>query len=84
MTSENEKYNLTAITTEEEVYEKHFIDSLLCVDKLCGKTLLDVGSGGGMPAVPLAVVKEDISFTLLEATGKKCNFLEKRGRAFGS
>ena len=76
LTSENKKYNLTAITTEEEVYEKHFIDSLLWGDKLCGKTLLDVGSGGGMPAVPLAVVKEDISFTLLEATGKKCNFLK--------
>lgn len=77
---ENEKYNLTAVTEEKEVYLKHFVDSLFIVDKLEGKTLLDVGSGGGMPAIPLAVAREDLSFTLLEATGKKCEFLKRAAR----
>ena len=77
LSQENEKYNLTAVTDREEVYCKHFADSLLVVDKLKSGTLLDVGSGGGMPAVPLAVAREDISFTLLEATGKKCEFLKR-------
>ena len=76
LTQENEKYNLTAVTEESEVYEKHFVDSLLCVDKLCGKTLLDVGSGCGMLGIPLAIAREDLSVTLLEATGKKCSFLQ--------
>lgn len=77
LSQENEKYNLTAVTDREEVYCKHFADSLLVVDKLKSGTLLDVGSGGGMPAIPLAVAREDISFTLLEATGKKCEFLKQ-------
>lgn len=73
----NEKFNLTAITERRDVYIKHFVDSLLFYKELkCGK-LLDVGSGGGLPAVPLAIVNEDLSVTMLEATGKKCEFLEE-------
>lgn len=73
----NEKFNLTAITEKRDVYIKHFVDSLLFYKELkCGK-LLDVGSGGGLPAVPLAIVNEDLSVTMLEATGKKCEFLEE-------
>ncbi|PWM73608.1 MAG: 16S rRNA (guanine(527)-N(7))-methyltransferase RsmG [Bacillota bacterium] len=83
LTEENEKYNLTAVTDMEEVYCKHFVDSLLIVDMLKGGKLLDVGSGGGMPALPLAVVREDISFTLLEATGKKCEFLKSAANLLG-
>ena len=72
----NEKFNITAITEKEEVYKKHFVDSLLGVDKVCGQTLIDIGSGGGFPAIPIKIVKEDISLTMLEATGKKCEFLK--------
>jgi 16S rRNA (guanine527-N7)-methyltransferase len=71
----NNQFNITAITEKEDVYKKHFIDSILGAEKICGKTLLDVGSGGGFPALPLKIVKEDISLTMLEATGKKCEFL---------
>ena len=71
----NQRFNITAITEKEEVYKKHFIDSVLGVDKFCGKTLIDVGSGGGFPAIPIKIMKEDIHLTLLEATGKKCEFL---------
>lgn len=73
----NNQFNITAITEKEEVYKKHFIDSVLGGEKLCGKTLLDVGSGGGFPALPLKIINEDIELTMLEATGKKCEFLNK-------
>ena len=46
------------------------------VDKVCGQTLIDIGSGGGFPAIPIKIVKEDIKLTMLEATGKKCEFLK--------
>ena len=72
----NERFNITAITEKEEVYKKHFIDSILGVDKLRGKTLIDIGSGGGFPAIPLKIMKDDLSVTLVEATGKKCEFLK--------
>ena len=47
----NAKFNLTAITERSEIYLKHFLDSALGVDKVCGKTLIDIGSGGGFPAL---------------------------------
>jgi 16S rRNA (guanine527-N7)-methyltransferase len=54
----NQKFNITAITEKEEVYKKHFIDSLLGVDKINGETLIDIGSGGGFPAIPLKIYFE--------------------------
>jgi 16S rRNA (guanine527-N7)-methyltransferase len=72
----NEQFNITAITEKEEVYKKHFIDSVLGLEKVSGKNLLDVGSGGGFPAIPLKIMNEDINLTMLEATGKKCEFLK--------
>lgn len=71
----NNKFNITAITDREEVIVKHFVDSSLFVDKLSCKNLIDVGSGGGFPAIPIKILNEDINLTLLEATGKKCDFL---------
>lgn len=72
----NNMFNITAITEREDIYKKHFIDSLLFVDKLKGGYYLDVGSGGGFPALPVAIMRKDINYTLLEATGKKCEFLK--------
>lgn len=73
----NEKFNITAITDLKQIYIKHFVDSLKGKDILkCGQ-LLDVGSGGGFPAVPLKIVNENLSVTMLEATGKKCLFLKE-------
>lgn len=71
----NEKFNITAITEKEEVYKKHFVDSLLGVDKIEGKKLIDIGSGGGFPALPLKIYNENLDVTMVEATGKKCEFL---------
>jgi len=77
---ENAKFNLTAITDPEEIERKHFADSLALLDDApCpvpqSASLLDVGSGGGFPGVPLKIARPDISLTLLEATGKKAGFL---------
>ncbi len=72
----NSKFNLTAITEREEVIKKHFIDSALGVDNLVGNKLIDIGSGGGFPAIPIKIMKNDLSVILLEATGKKCEFLK--------
>ena len=72
----NERFNITAITEKEEVYKKHFIDSILGVDYIKGNTLIDIGAGGGFPSIPLKIVKSEIKMTLLEATGKKCEFLK--------
>ncbi len=71
----NQKFNITAITERDEVYKKHFVDSLLGVDKIKGKRLIDIGSGGGFPAIPLKIYNENLDVTLVEATGKKCEFL---------
>ena len=71
----NSMFNLTAITEKRDVYIKHFIDSVLGVDKLISGKLIDIGSGGGFPALPVKIMRNDLSVTLLEATGKKCEFL---------
>lgn len=72
----NEKFNLTAITERDEVIKKHFVDSALGVDKFNFKKLIDVGSGGGFPAIVLKIMNKNLNVTLLEATGKKCEFLK--------
>ncbi len=72
----NAKFNLTAITDRKEIYVKHFLDSALGVDKFCGKTFIDIGSGGGFPALPLKIMNDDLCVTMVEATGKKCEFLK--------
>ncbi len=75
LVSYNQKVNVTAITEKKDVFVKHFIDSILSTDKLIGENLLDVGSGGGFPAIPIKIIRDDISVTMLEATNKKCEFL---------
>ena len=75
----NQKINLTRITSYEEVQVKHFLDSLSIVPYL-GKSLnapriIDIGSGAGLPGIPLKIARPDIKLTLLEATAKKVQFL---------
>ncbi|MBQ9513852.1 MAG: 16S rRNA (guanine(527)-N(7))-methyltransferase RsmG [Clostridia bacterium] len=71
----NEKFNITAITDKEEVYKKHFVDSLLGKNMFISGKLIDVGSGGGFPAIPNKIVNDELDIIMLEATGKKCEFL---------
>lgn len=72
----NEKVNLTSITDKNEVFIKHFLDSVLG-EKLFfeGAQVIEIGSGGGFPSLPLKILRDDLSFTLVDSTLKKCNYL---------
>lgn len=74
---ENQKYNLTRIINEEEVYLKHFYDSLTIIKivDLTNQSICDLGSGAGFPGLVLAICYPNASITLIEANTKKCNFL---------
>ena len=77
----NQRVNLTAITDYEEVQTRHFLDSLTIYSVLdksqsCENlNILDVGTGAGFPGIPLKITIPDIKLTLIEATGKKTEFL---------
>ncbi|MBB3061547.1 16S rRNA (guanine(527)-N(7))-methyltransferase RsmG [Microbulbifer rhizosphaerae] len=73
----NAAYNLSAIRDPAQMLERHIIDSLSVVN-LCGhdaSSLIDVGSGGGLPGIPLAIVHPGRQVTLLDSNGKKARFL---------
>lgn len=75
----NEKINLTAITDDEGIYKKHFIDSLKIFksEELSeAKTIIDVGTGAGFPGIPVAIMKSDLQVTLLDSLNKRINFLD--------
>jgi len=71
----NKSYNLSAIRQPEHMPSKHILDSLSIQNHLEGNTFLDVGSGGGLPGIPLAISMPNKRFTLLDANGKKTRFL---------
>ena len=75
--SYNDKVNLTAITEIEQVYEKHFIDSIL-PEKLIKEnaTLCDIGTGAGFPSVPLGIVRKDLKIYAVDSLQKRITFLE--------
>jgi len=76
LTEWNNKINLTSITQKEEVYSKHFLDSILIADEFSKNAkVLDIGSGAGFPAVPLKIEREDLDITMLDSVGKKVDFL---------
>ncbi len=71
----NKVYNLTAIQNAEEFIRDHILDSLVIGPFLNGDQIIDVGSGAGLPGIPLAIYYPDKQFTLLESKGKKARFL---------
>lgn len=74
----NKKMNLTSITEEDEVIEKHFTDSLSCIETglLEGiKTAVDVGCGAGFPSIPLKIARPELQFTLIDSLNKRVTFL---------
>ena len=78
LVSENQKYNLTAITSKEEVFYKHFLDSVLPESEITKNAkIIDIGSGAGFPAVPLKIVRSDLKFTLVDSLNKRVNFLNE-------
>ena len=76
LTEWNKKFNLTSITNSEDIEIKHFEDCLMG-EKLfpTNKKVVEVGSGGGFPSIPLMIKRGDLNFTLIESIGKKCEFL---------
>ena len=76
----NKKFNITAITDPDGVYLKHFADSIAGVDNFPeNASVLEIGSGGGFPSIPLKICRPDLKFTLAESNAKKCNFLKEAG-----
>lgn len=76
----NKKINLTAITDKEDVYKKHFIDSIKAISnsEIKGaKTLIDVGTGAGLPGIPIKIVLPDLEITLLDSLNKRVIFLDE-------
>jgi len=74
----NKSINLTTIIDPKKIIIKHFVDSLVglvATDFPKHGMVLDVGSGGGFPGIPLKIVRSDIRLTLVEPTQKKCSFL---------
>ena len=75
----NRSFNLTRITDPEDAWRRHILDSLTLlpiIAQIGGRTLADVGAGGGLPGIPLAIVHPGLAVTFVEATGKKARFLE--------
>ena len=76
----NEKINITTITEDDEIDVKHFLDSLTCLsldlfdDK---KSLIDIGTGGGFPGIPLKIMRENLDVTLLDSLNKRIIFLDE-------
>ncbi|MBQ2740895.1 MAG: 16S rRNA (guanine(527)-N(7))-methyltransferase RsmG [Clostridia bacterium] len=72
----NTRYNLTTILEEKDMFYKHFLDSV-AGEKFFPKNakVIEIGSGAGFPSMPLKLLRDDLSFTLVESVGKKCEFL---------
>jgi 16S rRNA (guanine527-N7)-methyltransferase len=74
----NKQFNLTGIKEPEDAWTKHILDSLSLIPSLTKEGVehvVDVGSGGGLPGIPLAITMPDVTFTLVETTKKKAMFL---------
>lgn len=82
----NEKINLTAVTEQEEVYLKHFYDSitpLFYADIEESASLCDVGAGAGFPSIPMKIIRPDLKITIVDSLNKRINFLNELTAVLG-
>ncbi len=73
----NAAYNLTAVRHLDAMVSKHILDSLAIAQWIKGTRILDVGTGAGLPGIPLAIAKPETQFVLLDSNGKKIRFLNE-------
>lgn len=73
----NKTYNLTTVRSPEQMIIRHILDSIVIDKFLVGKQFIDVGTGPGLPGVPLAIVRPNAHFTLLDSLGKRIIFLRQ-------
>ncbi|MEI6333276.1 MAG: 16S rRNA (guanine(527)-N(7))-methyltransferase RsmG [Methylococcaceae bacterium] len=73
----NKAYNLTAIRDREAMVRLHLLDSLAIVPFIEGKRVIDIGTGAGLPGIPLAIYLPDIEFVLLDSNAKKTRFVQQ-------
>lgn len=79
----NKAYNLTAVRDVQEMLIKHVLDSLAMHRFVESGTLADLGTGPGLPGIPLALAKPGLQVSLVESNGKKCRFLREAVRSLG-
>ena len=80
----NKSFNLTSICDEKGIFYKHFLDSCLGESLFPqGAEVVEIGSGGGFPSLPVKILRPDLKFTLIESTGKKCGFLNEAVEKLG-
>ncbi|MBT9431476.1 16S rRNA (guanine(527)-N(7))-methyltransferase RsmG [Candidatus Sodalis endolongispinus] len=73
----NKAYNLTSVRSPEQMLVRHIMDSIIVNPHLRGDRFIDVGTGPGLPGIPLAIVRPDAHFTLLDSLGKRIRFLRQ-------
>ena len=74
----NEKINLTAITEDEEVIKKHFIDCIKAFKSDAiknARNIIDVGTGAGFPGLPIAIINQNLEVTLIDSLNKRINYI---------
>lgn len=79
----NRTYNLTAVRKRSEILRRHILESLAILPFLTGSRRLDVGTGAGLPGIPLAIAEPQSAYTLLDSNGKKTRFLSEVKRQLG-
>lgn len=73
----NKAYNLTSVRDPIEMLSKHIVDSIVVSEYLTGEHFIDVGTGPGLPGIPLAIINPDKHFVLLDSLGKRVRFLNQ-------
>lgn len=79
----NKAYNLTSVRDPQEMLVKHILDSLVVSPYLQGQNFIDVGTGPGLPGLPLAIINPDKKFVLLDSLGKRISFIRNAVRELG-